>query len=86
MQPITPIVTHAQIVRTVIEESRVLVEYTEGITDEAGAYKPLRSLTKEITGTDYAALCGRPVKIEDASSMQLTTLYEVIKIELYSRL
>lgn len=86
MQPIAPIVTHAQIVRTTIEESRVLVEYTEGVTDEAGAYQPLRSLTKEILGTDFAALCSRPVKIEDASSMQVTSLYELIKAELYARL
>lgn len=86
MQPITPIVTHAQIVRAIIEEARVLVEYTEGTTDEAGTYTPLRSLTKEIAGPDFAALCSRPVKLEDAHSMQVTSLYEVIKSELYARL
>lgn len=84
-QLIHPIVNATQIhaIRIDVDAAQVTIDYSQGIQDEAGTYQPIHRLSKVLDGEAFAALCSRPVKVEDASSMQFTSLYEVIKAALY---
>ncbi|GEM_PF-4578625 len=87
-QPITAVVTHTQIHGFSVDvDARALtVTYSEGTTDEGGSYTEIRRLTKTIEGQAFAALVLRPVRIEEPAQSYLSTLYEVIKADLYALL
>lgn len=83
--PITPVVNAVQIHRAVIDPDAgaIVIDYSQGIQDEAGGYQPIHRLTKTVEGEAFAALCSQPVKVETEHSMQVLSLYEVIKAALY---
>ncbi len=87
-QSITPIVTHRQIHRAIIDVDgeRITIDHSQGIQPEGEAYQPHRHLTDEIQGEAFAALCNTPITVKGPHQTYDTTVYALLKDLLYGAL
>ena len=86
-QQITPIVTHRQIHRAVIDVDgeRLIIDHSEGTTPD-DAYQPHRHLTDTIQGEAFSVLCNTVVTVQGPHQTYQTTVYDLLKDLLYAAL